>query len=759
MYQLSIFDLNKEEAKIKNPVRLIELFGGYGSQALALEKLGVNFTSHHLCEWEPDSVRSYHALHYPDNDIDYSEGLTKQQISQYLASTGISFDGVKPATVDMIMRKKEEKIRAYYNSYIVTHNLGSIVTTKGTDLGITDTDKYTYLMTYSWPCFTSDTLVFTKKGYKKINEVQVGDAVLTHTGLYKKVTNTFINGIKPTCRVVGNFGEVRCTYNHRFYVRTMVDGVLDKPVWKEAGSLTRNDYLAIPIEKNEILPKWGGVSSYVKENKYVLRDNLSAKIKTEDFWYIMGAYVANGENDLFLKITCDNQKLKAVEERVKKLFTYKIKDNSIYIDSMELTIFLKEYNSDIKNINRTIINLPCNLLQAFIEGLMQRNNKHNKYYKFTSDSKAFIYALSLCILKVYRRAYNVTEHKNGYTLVYKGTNSSNMFCDDNYCYCKFKELIPSDPDTVYDIEVEKYHSLTVQNVIVHNCQSLSVAGKMEGMKEGSGTVSSMLWEVKRLLKELHDAGKPLPQVLFAENVKQVLSKKNGNKQELDKWISFLESLGYNNYYSVLNAKNYGIPQNRERFFMFSFLDNFTYRFPEPIPLEKCSKDYLEENVDDKYFLKNEKANELLQNLANKEIIDKYCICTGNNIEPRIKDNVSTITTAKRGISKRSTESMIVEVGNLNETYKQTGRVYSEKGIVPTITTNGGGGHIPKFMTCEEPPKEFLFGAIRNRNADNPNNRKDMTNLKPRVELNKENMCNTITTVPKDTIVVEIEKES
>ena len=79
--------------------------------------------------------------------------------------------------------------------------------------------------------------------------------------------------------------------------------------------------------------------------------------------------------------------------------------------------------------------------------------------------------------------------------------------------------------------------------------------------------------------------------------------------------------------------------------------------------------------------------------------------------------------------------------------------------MPTITTNGGGGHIPKFMTCEEPSKECLFGAIRNRNADNPNNRKDMTNLKPRVELNKENMCNTITTVPKDIIVVEIEKES
>ena len=717
MYQYNLDDYTKRKAKITKPIKLIELFGGYGSQALALEKIGADFKSHHLCEWEPEAVRSYHVIHYPNDTKDYSESLTKEEVCSYLEKTGISFDGKTPATIDMLMRRNETKLREYYNSYIVTHNLGSIISTKGTDLEITEPEKYTYMLTYSWPCFVSNSLVLTKKGYKKINEVKVGDYVLTHTGIYRKVLNTYINGIKPTCRIVGNFGEVRCTYNHRFFVRTMVDGKLDKAVWKEAAILTRNDFLALPIPKKEVVPKWGGLSSYIKENKYEVKDNLSEIIKTENFWYLMGAYVANGDNDIFCKIKCDKQKMTALEERISGMIDYQIKGDCIYIDSLEFNIFLKEYNSDIKNINNTIINLPIPLLKAFLEGILQKNNKHNKYYKFKSDNKSFIYALGMCILKVYKKAFQITEQKDGYYLVYKGNKSSNMFCDDDYCYCKFKELIPSEPDTVYDIEVDKDHSLTVQNMIVHNCQSLSVAGKMDGMKEGSGTASSMLWEVKRLLSELHDNNKPLPQILFAENVKQVLSKKNSNKEELEKWINFLNNLGYTSYYKVLNAKDYGVPQNRERFFMFSFLGDYMYHFPEPEELKVCAKDILESNVDEKYFIKTEKAEKLINELIEREVLED------------------------------TKTNHIVKVGNLNTKFQQTGRVYGEFGIMPTLSTCSGGGQVPKIL------QSSCIGAIRNRNALNPNKHKDMSILKPRIELNKHNVSNTITTVQKDNIVL------
>lgn len=134
------------------------------------------------------------------------------------------------------------------------------------------------------------------------------------------------------------------------------------------------------------------------------------------------------------------------------------------------------------------------------------------------------------------------------------------------------------------------------------------------MSKGSGTRSGLLWEVERILSEIKDSGGELPQILFMENVPQVHSKKN--MTDFEKWIQFLENLGYTNYWKDLNAKDYGVAQNRNRCFMFSFLGNYIYRFPDPVPLTKKLKDYLEDRVDEKYYINNEKAEKLI-----KELID------------------------------------------------------------------------------------------------------------------------------------------
>ena len=144
------------------------------------------------------------------------------------------------------------------------------------------------------------------------------------------------------------------------------------------------------------------------------------------------------------------------------------------------------------------------------------------------------------------------------------------------------------------------------------CTDLSVAGKQAGMSKGSGTRSGLLWEVERILTEIRDSNGELPQILFMENVPQVHSQ--DNMPDFRKWLDFLESLGYTNYYQDLNAKNYGVAQNRERCFMFSFLGEYNYHFPQPIPLKKKLKDYLEDNVDEKYYINNEKAQKLIQTL-------------------------------------------------------------------------------------------------------------------------------------------------
>ena len=128
------------------------------------------------------------------------------------------------------------------------------------------------------------------------------------------------------------------------------------------------------------------------------------------------------------------------------------------------------------------------------------------------------------------------------------------------------------------------------------------------MEEGSGTRSSLLFEVGRLLDEVEE----LPQILLMENVPQVISQKNA--AAFEKWKASLEWKGYKNYIQILNAKDYGVAQSRRRCFMVSILGDKSYQFPKPIPLEKVMKDYLEDEVDEKYYIKSDKAKKLIDKL-------------------------------------------------------------------------------------------------------------------------------------------------
>lgn len=132
------------------------------------------------------------------------------------------------------------------------------------------------------------------------------------------------------------------------------------------------------------------------------------------------------------------------------------------------------------------------------------------------------------------------------------------------------------------------------------------------MTKGKGTRSGLLWEVERLLKEMTE----LPQILLMENVPEVVGDKNIS--DFAEWISFLESIGYTNKYELLNAANYGVPQNRNRCFMVSWLGDYYYDFPEPIPLERRLKDVLEPVVDEKYYLSDETVQALIEHKRRNE---------------------------------------------------------------------------------------------------------------------------------------------
>lgn len=209
------------------------------------------------------------------------------------------------------------------------------------------------------------------------------------------------------------------------------------------------------------------------------------------------------------------------------------------------------------------------------------------------------------------------------------------------------------------------------------CQDFSTAGKQQGLTyaDGSLTRSGLLLHVERLLVDSVIRGDN-PKFLLMENVKGLVSKKF--KADFDRWLEKLEQLGYNNYWGVLNAKDYGIPQNRERVFVVSIrkdVDDRGYKFPSTIPLKLKLKDMLETVVDKKYYLSDEKVERFLQFGKNKEV--------SNTLTSVQKDN------------KVIQIGNIVSAGNWNN--PQRGRIYSPSGCSPALNTCGGGGLEPKIV--------------------------------------------------------------
>lgn len=174
---------------------------------------------------------------------------------------------------------------------------------------------------------------------------------------------------------------------------------------------------------------------------------------------------------------------------------------------------------------------------------------------------------------------------------------------DKYAIQAHNALFPEATDKNYgDISKINWDEVPDFDLFTYSspCQDFSNAGKQMGGEEGSGTRSSLLWECRRAIVAKR------PKYLLLENVKALVSKKF--LPLFNKWQEELEGYGYATFAKVLNAKDYGVPQNRERIFLFSIRhdgENVNYHFPLPFPLELRLKDVLEEHVDEKYYLSDE----------------------------------------------------------------------------------------------------------------------------------------------------------
>lgn len=201
--------------------------------------------------------------------------------------------------------------------------------------------------------------------------------------------------------------------------------------------------------------------------------------------------------------------------------------------------------------------------------------------------------------------------------------------EDEFGYMLVESIEPAGLEHVYNIEVETDHSYIVNGMVSKNCTDFSNAGKQAGGTEGSGTRSSILWYTRNAIIEKR------PKFLMMENVKALVSDKF--LPTFRKWEQELAGYGYQNFRMVMNAKDYGVPQNRERIFCISILSDTDahFHFPEPFELKLRLKDMLEPKVDEKYYLSDDKVQSFVEHCDKKQA--EGC---GFKFEPTVGGGVS-----------------------------------------------------------------------------------------------------------------------
>ena len=239
------------------------------------------------------------------------------------------------------------------------------------------------------------------------------------------------------------------------------------------------------------------------------------------------------------------------------------------------------------------------------------------------------------------------------------------------------------------------------------CQDISMAGKQAGFDKGSDTRSSLLWECERIIKNKK------PKYLLMENVKALTFKKN--IVGFNNWLKILEDMGYKNYWEILNAKDYGVPQNRERVFCVSILGNEEYKFPEKQILKTRLKDVLEESVDEKYYLSNDRIKQLVKIIKDDDIKEKS-VYDGSVKNPKSKNIANCLTGKDRGIVNFQSQGNIVVEPKIIQTHNLKSktrynpdrfRVFDINGISPTLNTCQGGGLQPCIPIKNGTKKGYL----------------------------------------------------
>ena len=484
-----------------NKLRLLELFGGIGACSSALTRLGIDYEIADYVEIDKYAVKSFNAIH--------NTNFEPQDITTW----------DKDIEVDLIMH-------------------GS-------------------------PCFLKGEFVNTKDGFKKIEDIEIGEYVKSHDGTYNKVIQTMINKnnyiFDINCSASHN---INTTFNHPFYVLRN-----NQPQYVEVKDLTKDDYMMIPINKNENEIEWSGV-------KYSNRLEKINKLPFDkkEFWYLIGRFIGDGwivrrkdrKDDISgIKICCGKHELNDFQNKINDVLPYTlVEERTVYklqFSNKELGVFCEQFGKGAKNkqIPQNILDLKKKYLYPLLDGIVDSDGCFTeKRYKVTSISKKLIYNIGELVLKLYKIPYHIyginrpkkytienriVAQNKTYQITWGGNINKNInYVDEDYLYSRIRNIKSrKELCDVYNIEVENTHTYCVYNIATHNCQDFSLAGKQAGGDKDSGTRSSLMYETLRIVEKIK------PKYVIWENVKNVISKKHIHN--FNNYIERMNELGYISY--------------------------------------------------------------------------------------------------------------------------------------------------------------------------------------------------------------------
>lgn len=373
------------------------------------------------------------------------------------------------------------------------------------------------------PCFPAGTLILTSEHLKPIEEIKVGDMVLTHRNRWRRVTATG-SKIADTIVLRGNgVSSLECTPNHPFYARTRVHresgyGYEYKQEWIPATDMVGRQWLNMNAA-TEPLPV------------PALPDGVSL---TEPFLRLIGTWLSLGQSSSLPAFRFDSQSINRW--------------------------VMKQFGGKEKHIPSWVYGLSENLRISLLEGYFQRMDSV-RYAQPCSGMQLLVGMKILAAGAGYRSSIlyeeNPSIHSTGTYRIKFNTSpiDPDDFDDDGYWGRVNEKTVGRSNVLVYNLEVEDDHSYVAAGIAVHNCQSFSVAGKREGLTGASG----LMFEYIRAVRELR------PRWFVWENVPGAFTSERGEAYR--QLLSEMDALGYGLAWRVLDAQFFGVAQRRERVFL------------------------------------------------------------------------------------------------------------------------------------------------------------------------------------------------